>query len=59
MAESLAQGRYTVTWRERQWVVRTPEGRTLERFGTDDDSHAKASVRAERLNQKLRGLEQR
>jgi hypothetical protein len=59
MADSLASGRYTVTWRDNQWVVRAPDGKTHSKYGDTRDDHARAGVMAERLNQKLRAADQR
>lgn len=59
MGETLAGGRYAVTWRNDTWVVRAPDGRTVKAYGHDDRGRAEANLRAERLNQKLRTIDRK
>jgi len=59
MGDTVAGGRYRVRWRDGQWVVRAPDGRTVQTFGVTDDGHAQAAVWANRANEKLRTVDRR
>jgi hypothetical protein len=56
MGGGVAGGRYKVVWRGGQWVVRAPDGRTMEGApsGPSDVDRAKANLWKDRANQKLR-----
>lgn len=58
MGSSVAGGRYAVTWRDKQWVVRAPDGRTVEKFGPTDLDRARANLYKDRANEKLRAVDQ-
>lgn len=55
----VAGGRYKAVKRDGVWIVRAPDGRAVTTYGSENGDHKKARHEADRLNEKLRAVDEK